>query len=84
MSDQPTGFFPQPIASAMGFQIAMTTGERTRFCVSPIKSCPVLTLDSALPNLMKADEAGEVISAWRLPLISSSMQSPDPSGMAVT
>jgi hypothetical protein len=51
-------FLPQQIASAIGFHIAMTTGDRTRLSVELTSSWPVLLCDSALPSLMKAAEEG--------------------------
>src|SRR5580692_520306 len=61
MSDQPIGFLPQPSDSAIGFHIAMTTGERTRLCVVPTRSLPYMLRERALPISMKADEAGLMI-----------------------
>src|SRR5271157_350488 len=84
MSDQPMGFLPQPMASAIGFHIAITTGDSTRFSVDVISSCPVLVCDWALPSLMNAADAGLMRCGWRDPLSTSSMHSPDPMGMART
>src|SRR5271165_1819273 len=84
MSDHPIGFLPQPIASAMGFHIAMTTGESTRFSVELISSWPVLLCDLALPNLMKAPDAGLIRCGCRVPSRTSSMHSPEPMGIART
>src|SRR5262252_925674 len=84
MSDQPSGFLPQPRASAMGFHMAMTTGERTRLSVEAIRSLPLLVRDSALPNLMNAAEAGLARCAWRRPERILSMVSPEPMGRART
>src|SRR5262245_28137347 len=78
------GRLPQPRASAMGCHMAMTTGERTRFCVGPTRSLPVLVRESAFPSLMKAAEAGLIRSGWRAPERISSTTSPDPIGIAWT
>src|SRR5215470_15305504 len=84
MSDQPSGFLPQPMASAIGFHIAMTTGDSTRLSVEAIRSLPVLVRDSALPNLMNAAEAGLARCACRRPDRILSMVSPEPIGSART
>src|SRR5262249_4656544 len=84
MSDQPMGFLPQPSASAMGFHIAITTGDNTRLSVGPIRSFPYLLCDCAFPSLMNAPEAGLMRSGWRRPSITSSMASPEPIGIACT
>src|SRR5262249_61282074 len=55
---QPIGLLPQPMASAIGCHIAITTGESTRLRVEPTTSLPLLILDSALPSLMNAADAG--------------------------
>jgi hypothetical protein len=81
---QPTGRRPQPIASAIGRHMAMTTGDSTRFFVSPIRSLPVRARDCALPSLRKAAEAGLVKWACRAPASRSSMSSPEPWGTAST
>ena len=58
----------QPSASAIGFHIAMTTGESTRFSVGAdqvlARSC---ARDCALPSLMNAADAGLVRCACRAP-----------------
>src|SRR5215831_15576995 len=84
MSDHPMGFLPQPSASAMGFHIAITTGDNTRLSVEPIRSFPYLLCDCAFPSLMNAPEAGLMRSGWRRPSITSSMASPEPIGIACT
>src|SRR5262249_31404284 len=58
ISDQPIGFLPQPRASAIGFHIAITTGESTRLSVEAIRSLPYLFCDWAFPSLMNAADAG--------------------------
>src|SRR5262249_18040441 len=78
------GFLPQPIASAIGCHIAITTGESTRLSVAPIRSLPVLERDSALPSLMKAAEAGLAIWACSRPDRMLSIVSPEPIGKART
>src|SRR5215470_5578264 len=84
MSDQPTGFLPQPMASAMGFHIAMTTGDRTRLSVEAIRSWPVFVRDSALPSLMNAAEAGLARCACSRPDRILSINSPEPIGTVRT
>src|SRR5882724_5576421 len=84
MSAHPIGFLPQPIASAIGFHMAITTGESTRFSVGPSKSWPVLARDFALPIFTKAAEAGLVMCVFLLPERISSMHSPETMGIAVT
>src|SRR5215469_11746053 len=84
MSDQPIGFLPQSSASAIGFHIAITTGDNTRLSVGPIRSFPYLLCDWALPSLMNAPEAGLMTSGWRRPSITSSIASPEPIGIACT
>src|SRR5271165_4099370 len=84
MSDQPSGRLPQPRASAMGFHMAMTTGDKTKLSVLPIKSLPVLARDSALPSLIKAADAGLAKCAWSCPERILSTVSPEPMGMART
>src|SRR5689334_6836541 len=84
MSDHPMGFFPHPMASAMGFHMAITTGESTRLSVWPSRSWPVLERDWALPIFTKAADAGLVMWVLRLPERISSMHSPEPMGMART
>jgi len=54
MSDQPIGFLPQPKASAIGFHMAITTGERTRFSVGPIRSLAVLALGFRVPQFYES------------------------------
>src|SRR5215471_19555699 len=84
MSDQPIGFLPHPIASAIGFHIAITTGESTRLSVEPIRSLPVFDRDSALPSLINAAEAGLAICACNRPERMLSIVSPEPIGSART
>src|SRR4029077_13804350 len=84
MSAQPRGFLPQPIASAIGFHIAITTGDRTRLSVDAMRSLPVFERDSALPNLMNAPDAGLARCACRRPERILSMVSPEPIGSART
>src|ERR1700730_5516235 len=45
ISDQPPGSYLQPMSSAMGCHMAMTTGESSRFCVGLTRSFPVLARD---------------------------------------
>src|SRR5215475_3231509 len=84
MSDHPIGFLLHPIASAIGFHIAITTGESTRLSVEPIRSLPVFDRDSVLPSLMKAAEAGLAMCASSRPDKMLSMVSPEPIGIART
>src|SRR5215470_455337 len=84
MSLQPNGFFPQPIASAMGFHMAMTTGDRTRLSVEAIRSFPDFARDSALASFMNAPDAGLTIWACILPERMLSIDSPEPIGKART
>src|SRR5215469_10009395 len=84
MSLQPRGFFPQPIASAMGFHMAMTTGERTRLSVEAMRSLPDFARDSAFASLTNAPDAGLTICACILPERMLSMDSPEPIGRART
>src|SRR5215471_10812954 len=84
MSAQPIGFLPHPIASAIGFHMAVTTGESTRLSVGPTRSLPVRARDCALPILTKAADAGLVMWVLRVPARISSRHSPDPMGIAVT
>src|SRR5262249_217280 len=84
MSDQPIGFLPHPIASAIGFHIAITTGDSISVSVGPNRSLPVLALDCALPSLIKAADAGLGRWACRVPERSSSIASPEPIGIAFT
>src|SRR5208283_4978085 len=81
MSAHPIGFLPQPNASAIGFHMAMTTGDSTRFSVELTKSLPVLLCDLAFPSLMNAPEAGLTMCAWVVPSKTASMHSPEPMGM---
>jgi hypothetical protein len=39
------GFLPHPRASAIGFHIAMTTGESMRVSVEETRSVPLFALD---------------------------------------
>src|SRR5215468_8868455 len=84
MSDQPNGLLPQPIASAIGFHMAMTTGVSTRLSVDAIRSWTVFARDSALPSLMKAADAGLAICARNRPDKTLSIVSPEPIGSART
>src|SRR5271165_752621 len=84
ISDQPMGFLPQPSASAMGFHMAITTGDSTRLSVDPIRSLPYLLCDSELPSLIKALDAGLIMSGWFRPSRTSSIASPEPIGTART
>src|SRR5215469_3878298 len=84
MSAQPMGFLPQPMASAIGFHIAITTGDSTRLSVLLIRSFPVLERDSAFPSLIKAAEAGLARCACSRPGRMLSIVSPGPMGMART
>src|SRR5262249_10243871 len=84
MSDHPMGFLPHPIASAICFHIAMTTGERTRLSVEPIRSLPVFDRDSAFPSLMNAADAGLAMCACNRPDKMLSIVSPEPMGIART
>src|SRR5215475_13448506 len=84
MSLQPNGFFPHPIASAMGFHMAMTTGDRTKLSVEAMRSLPDFARDSALASLMNAPEAGLTRCACILPERMLSMDSPEPIGKART
>ena len=58
MSDQPMAFSGQPSAYAIGFQMAITTGERTRFFVPLINSPAPLWRALALASSMNAPDAG--------------------------
>jgi len=71
-------------AAAIGFLIAINTGDRTRLSVSVIWSCPVFERDSAFPSLIKAAEAGLARCACSWPERMFSMVSPEPMGMART
>src|SRR5215470_2723303 len=84
MSDHPRGFLPHPIASAIGFHMAITTGDNTRLSVAPMRSLPVFARDSALPSLMNAAEAGLARCALSRPDKMLSMVSPEPMGIART
>src|SRR6202007_347932 len=68
-----------PNAFAIGSQIPITTGERTRFLVGPTTSRPSFARPSVLPSLTNTSEAGLTRSAFWLSLIILSMHSPDPS-----
>src|SRR5215475_6906049 len=84
MSLQPSGFFPQPIASAIGFHMAITTGDKTKLSVEEMRSLPDLARDSALASLINAPEAGLTRWACILPERILSMDSPEPIGRART
>src|SRR5215831_11742123 len=84
MSDQPRGFLPHPIASAIGLHMAITTGDKTRLSVDAIKSFPVFARDSAFPSLMNAAEAGLARWACIRPERILSIDSPEPMGRART
>jgi hypothetical protein len=70
--------------AAIGFHMAMTTGESTRFSVLGIKSLPVFARHCALPSRMKAADAGLVRWGFATPAMISSRHSPEPLGCAVT
>src|SRR5215468_5921035 len=84
MSLQPKGFLPQPIASAMGFHKAMTTGDKTRLSVEAMRSLPDFARDSAFASLINAAEAGLTRCACILPERMLSMDSPEPIGRVRT
>src|SRR5215813_294961 len=84
MSLQPKGFFPQPIASAMGFHMAITTGDRTRLSVEVMRSFPDFARDSAFASLINAPDAGLTRCACILPERMLSMDSPEPIGKGRT
>ena len=84
-SAQPIGLSGHPSASAIGFQIAITTGESTRFFVSLTRSLPPAPArDSALPSSMNAPDAGLSRWALRVPASTSSTASPEPIGVGLT
>jgi hypothetical protein len=67
MSAHPTGFLPHPMASAIGFHMAITTGDNTTFPAGVTRSLPNLDRDSALPSFTNAAEAGDTICASNRP-----------------
>src|SRR5262249_16516973 len=85
-SVQPTGLLGQPSDSAMGFHMAITTGERTKFfvLVGSIRMLADLARASALPSSIKAPEAGLIKWALVRSLSTSSIDSPEPIAVALT
>src|SRR5579872_1486959 len=82
-SPHPMGFLPQPMACAIGFHMAITTGERTKLSVLASRSLPVLARDCAFACLINAADAGLSKCACCCPESTASISSPEPMGVAL-
>ena len=87
MSAQPTDLAGHPSASAIGFHVAMTTGERTSGGASPTSlfsppPSPCFSAQRAFRTSTRREDAGDQTWASLWPARIASIDSADPSATA--